>query len=58
MHIYLAQKCKRVSDQKLDATEELEVLVVPMEEAIEMVMRNEIKCNSSAHGILSDGTLW
>lgn len=52
MHIYLAQNCKRVSDQKLDATEELEVLVVPMEEAIEMVMRNEIKCNSSAHGIL------
>ena len=52
MHIYLAQNCKRVSDQKLDETEELEVLVVPMEEAIEMVMRNEIKCNSSAHGIL------
>lgn len=52
MHIYLAQNCKRVSGQKLDETEELEVLVVPMEEAIEMVMRNEIKCNSSAHGIL------
>lgn len=52
MHIYLAQNCKRVSNQKLDETEELEVLVVPMEEAIEMVMRNEIKCNSSAHGIL------
>lgn len=52
MYIYLAQNCKRVSDQKLDETEELEVLVVPMEEAIEMIMRNEIKCNSSAHGIL------
>lgn len=52
MHIYLAQNCKRVSNQNLDATEKLEVLVVPMEEAVEMVMRNEIKCNSSAHGIL------
>lgn len=52
MHIYLAQNCKRVSEQKLDETEELDVLVVPFEEAIEMVMRNIIKCNSSAHGIL------
>lgn len=49
MYIYLAQNCKRVSDQKSDETEELKVLVVPMEEAIEMVMRNKIKCNSSAH---------
>lgn len=52
MHIYLAQNCHKVSDQKLDATEELDVLVIDMKEAIEMVMRNEIKCNSSAHGIL------
>ena len=52
MHIYLAQDCKKVSEQKLDATEELDVLVIDMKEAIEMVMRNEIKCNSSAHGIL------
>lgn len=52
MYIYLAQNCKKVSGQKLDATEELDVLVVDMEEVIEMVMCNEIKCNSSAHGIL------
>ena len=52
MHIYLAQNCRKVAEQKLDATEELDVLVVPMTEAIEMVIRNEIKCNSSAHGIL------
>ena len=30
----------------------LDVLVVPLEKAVEMVMRNEICCNSSAHGIL------
>ena len=52
MHIYYAKNCRKVAEQKLDATEELDVLVVPMTEAIEMVMRNEIKCNSSAHGIL------
>jgi len=52
MHIYFAKNCRKIAEQKLDATEELDVLVVPMSEAIEMVMRNEIKCNSSAHGIL------
>ena len=52
MHIYFAQHCRKVSEQKLDETEELEVLVVPLEQAVEMVMRGEICCNSSAHGIL------
>ena len=48
MHIYFANHCKKVSEQHLDATED----VVPFEKAIEMVMNNEICCNSSAHGIL------
>lgn len=52
MHIYFAQYCRKVSEQKLDETEELEVLVVPLEQALKMVMRGEICCNSSAHGIL------
>lgn len=52
MHIYLALNCRKVASQHLDSTEELDVIVVPFEEAIEMVMRNEVKCNSSAHGIL------
>lgn len=52
MHIYFAQNCRKVSEQKLDATEELDVLVMPLEEAVEMVMQNQICCNSSAHGIL------
>ena len=52
MHIYFAQHCRTVSEQKLDETEELEVLVVPLEQAVKMVMRGEICCNSSAHGIL------
>lgn len=52
MHIYLARDCRKVADQKLDATEEVEVLVMSLKDAVERVMTNEIKCNSSAHGIL------
>ncbi len=52
MHIYYAGHCHKVSEQHLDATEELDVLVIPLAEAAGMVMNNEICCNSSAHGIL------
>ena len=52
MHIYFAVHCRKVSGQHLDATEEIEVLVMPLEQAVSMVMDNEICCNSSAHGIL------
>ena len=52
MHIYFANHCRKVSGQNLDATEELDVLVVPLKQAVDMVMDNEICCNSSAHGIL------
>ena len=52
MHIFFARDCRKVSGQSLDETEELTVLPVPLEQAVEMVMTNEICCNSSAHGIL------
>lgn len=52
MHIFLAEDCAKVGEQKLDDTEELDVILVPFEKAIEMVMNNDICCNSSAHGIL------
>lgn len=52
MHIYFAKHCHRISEQHLDDTEEVEVMVVPFVQAIEMVMNNEICCNSSAHAIL------
>ena len=38
MHIYFANHCKKVSEQHLDATEDVEVIVVPFEKAIDMVM--------------------
>lgn len=52
MHIYFANHCRRVSGQHLDATEELDVLLMPLGQAVDMVMNHEICCNSSAHGIL------
>ena len=37
---------------KRNYQKELDVLLVPLGQAVEMVMDNEICCNSSAHGIL------
>lgn len=52
MYIYLAEDCKKVSDQKLDYGEDIEVLEVEFDEAIEMIMSNQIICNSSIGAIL------
>lgn len=52
MHIFFANHCRKVIEQHLDPTEELDVLVLPLQQAVEMVMSNEICCSSSAHGIL------
>ena len=52
MHIYFANNCRRVSGQHLDDTEIMDLMVVPLAQAVEMVMTNEICCNSSAHGIM------
>lgn len=52
MHIYFANHCRKVSGQHLDATEEVDVLLMPLGQAVDMVMNNEICCNSSVHGIL------
>ena len=52
MHIFLARDCVKVSEQHLDKTEHMDLIIVPLEKAVDMVMKNEIRCNSSAHGIL------
>ena len=52
MHIFLAQGCRKVAEQQLDPTEDLEVVLVPFQEAVEMIMDGRIKCCSTAHGIL------
>lgn len=51
MHIYLARNCVKTDTQHLDETEHLDVMVVPFEKAVQMIMDNTIICNSSAHGI-------
>ena len=52
MHLFFARDCRKVAGQHLDETEELTVELVPLQQAVDMVMTNEICCNSSAHGIL------
>lgn len=52
MYIYLAEDCRKVSNQKLDYGEDIEVIEVEFEKAVEMIMDNEIICNSSIGAIL------
>ena len=52
IHLFMARKCKRVSEQHLDRTEDISVHVLPLKEAVEMVIDNRICCNCTAQGIL------
>ena len=52
MHLFLAKDCVKVSKQHLDQNEHLEVVKVPLQDAVAMVMNGSINANSSAHLIL------
>lgn len=52
MHLFLAKNCKKVAGQQLDENEHLDVFEVPLDEAVEMVLKGEICANSSAHVIM------
>ena len=52
IHLFLAKSCKKISEQHLDKTEEIDVLVIPLDDAVDMVMDNRICCNSTAHAVL------
>lgn len=52
MYIYLAEGCEKVSDQKLDYGEDIDVLEVEFDDAIGMIMSNQIICSSSIGAIL------
>ena len=52
MFIYLVEDCEKASGQKLDYGEDIEVIEVSLNEAVEMIMNNEIICNSSIGAIL------
>lgn len=51
MYIYLAEDCEKASEQKLDYGEDIEVIEVGLDEAVEMIMNNEIICSSSIGAI-------
>lgn len=52
MHLFLAEECEYEGEPMLDSTEVLDVFLVDLKKAVDMVMSNEICCNSTAHGIL------
>ena len=49
--LYLAKDSINASDQSLDESEDIEVLVIPFSDAVEMCMNNTIRVNSSINGI-------
>ena len=53
MHLFWAKDCIRIGGQSLEESEgNIEVVRIPIGQAIEMVMDGTIKPNSSAHAIL------
>ena len=52
MHLFWARNCRKVANQKLDPTEDLKVLLIPFQKAVDMILTGEIKCCSTVHGIL------
>lgn len=51
MYIYLAEDCKKVRNQNLDYGEDIVVFETSLNETVEMIMNNEIICNSSIGAI-------
>ncbi len=52
VNIYLAKNIKMVAEQKLDITEDIEFKLIPLKDAIEMCMKNDICVNGSLAGLL------
>ena len=52
MHLFLAEGCVKVAEQKLDENEHLSVMTVPLQKAVNMVMDGRINANTAAHLIL------
>ena len=52
MYLFLAPECVQMGKQKLDEFEFLELIQVPLDEAVAVVMDNRICTKSSTHAIL------
>ena len=51
-HMFMATGCVKKRKQELDVTENIDVVVIPFEEAIAKVMKGEIMCSGPAYAIL------
>lgn len=58
IHLFLAKNCIKVDKQHLDETEQINVLLVPFEKAVDMVLNAEICDNSSSNAILRVAKLY
>ncbi len=52
MHLFLAKDCIKAGEQRLDRFERINLIKVPLQKAVDMVISGEINANSSAHLIL------
>lgn len=52
VNIYLAKNIRKVAEQQLDISEEIEYKLVELDKAVEMCMDNSIAVNGSIAGIL------
>jgi 8-oxo-dGTP pyrophosphatase MutT (NUDIX family) len=51
IHLFLAENVEKVGDQKLDITEEIEVVLIPRETVIDQILRGEITVAGSIAAI-------
>ena len=58
MHQFLAKDCRKVAEQRLEEYEgNIDLMIMPLIEAVELVMDGSIKPNSSANAILKAARL-
>lgn len=52
VYLYLAKNIRKIAKQQLDISEDIELELVPLEQAVAMCMNNEIAVNSTMAGVL------
>jgi ADP-ribose pyrophosphatase len=52
IHLFLAENVIKVSEQKLDITEEIEVILIPVESVLEKIAQGEISVSGSIAALL------
>ena len=52
LHLFWAKDAYRISNQKLDETEDLSFFIVDINDAVRQCFQNDIRVNSCVHGIL------